>query len=131
MQVARSFAKLRAAVVAPEAAAAYAEATAAEPATLRDVPPEAFPLFLSSRAFLRMLDGEMALEKRWMSSCKGRRHLRRSPLFGKPSVAPPQAPSSSPSSRAVRTAQFCGIAPRYANTSALGARGFARLEAHL
>ncbi|PSC76135.1 TPR and ankyrin repeat-containing 1-like isoform A [Micractinium conductrix] len=56
-QVARSFAKLRAAVVAPEAAAAYAEATAAEPATLRDVPPEAFPLFLSSRAFLRMLDG--------------------------------------------------------------------------
>lgn len=58
-QVAKSFAKLRNAVVPAELAAACAEAGAREYPTLLPgaVPPEAFPLFLSSRQFLRMLDG--------------------------------------------------------------------------
>jgi hypothetical protein len=56
-QVARSFGKLRAAAV-PEAAEAIAEAAARKLHTLKAVPAEAFPLFLSSRQFLRMLDGK-------------------------------------------------------------------------
>lgn len=44
----------------PSAAQVFAEAAAREYPTLRpgSIPAEAFPLFLSSRQFLRMLDGE-------------------------------------------------------------------------
>ncbi|KAI3424745.1 hypothetical protein D9Q98_008134 [Chlorella vulgaris] len=57
-QVARSFSKLRVAAV-PELADVFAEAAAKELHSLHAeaVPAEAFPLFLSSRQFLRLLDG--------------------------------------------------------------------------
>jgi hypothetical protein len=57
LQVAKSFTKLRAAVVPAEMAEGFAEAGSREYHSMRDVPTEAFPLFLTSRAFLRMLDG--------------------------------------------------------------------------
>lgn len=56
-RVALAFRRLQSAVL-PQAEFARVEAAAsATYHTLRDVPSEAFPLFLSSRTFLRMLDG--------------------------------------------------------------------------
>jgi hypothetical protein len=56
-QVSRTFRKLQAAAVASaDDAAAIAAAAAVERTSLRDVPPAAFPLFVTSQQWLRMLD---------------------------------------------------------------------------
>lgn len=54
----------------PTAAQVFAEAAAREYPTLRPgaIPAEAFPLFLSSRQFLRMLDGEGRGGSGWLGS---------------------------------------------------------------
>jgi hypothetical protein len=60
-EVARSFAKMRRAVVPPEVADDL-EAFAEQPLiTLKDVPAEAFPLFLSQKTYLEALDGTLAV----------------------------------------------------------------------
>ena len=76
-QVARSFGKLRAAIV-PEMADVFAEAAAKELHSLKAVPDEAFPLFLSSRQFLRLLDGERPGRERacGLQRAAGSRRLR-------------------------------------------------------
>lgn len=56
-QVARAFRRLQSAVLPAEEWEAVSAAAAAQYHTMRDVPDAAFPLFLSSRNFLRMLDG--------------------------------------------------------------------------
>ena len=60
-QVALSFRKLQTASLGPEAAAATATAVAAaELHTFKSVPPAVFPLFLTTKQYLHMLDGTLA-----------------------------------------------------------------------
>lgn len=60
-QVALSFRKLQTASLGPEAAAATAAAVAAaELHTFKSVPPAVFPLFLTTKQYLHMLDGTLA-----------------------------------------------------------------------
>lgn len=60
-QVALSFRKLQTASLGPEAAAATAAAVAAaELHTFKSVPPVVFPLFLTTKQYLHMLDGTLA-----------------------------------------------------------------------
>ena len=60
-QVALAFRRLQASVMGPAAAAQAAAAAAqADIFTLRTVPPEAFPLFLSASRWLKLLDGTLA-----------------------------------------------------------------------
>ncbi len=59
-QVALPFPKLQTASLGPEAAAATAAAAAAaELHTFNAVPPVAFPLFLTTKQYLHMLDGTL------------------------------------------------------------------------
>lgn len=53
-------ATLQGAVVTPEEFSEAVRAAARTYPTLRDVPPAAFPLFLTSKAYLHMLDGTTA-----------------------------------------------------------------------
>lgn len=55
-----SFRKLQTASLGSEAAAATAAAAAVELHTFRDVPAAAFPLFLTTKKYLHMLDGTLA-----------------------------------------------------------------------
>ena len=59
-QVAQSFRKLQAAAVGPREAQRLADASASPGMhTLRGLPPDAFPLFLSTTRWLHMLDGTL------------------------------------------------------------------------
>lgn len=62
MQVAKAFVRLRNGLpaVTPDRAAAYAAAAARQYHSFRGVPEEAWPLFLSSKQHIHMLDGESA-----------------------------------------------------------------------
>jgi len=56
-QVSRTFRKLQAAAITdPQDAAAVAAATAAEPTSLVNLAPAAFPIFTTTRQWLKLLD---------------------------------------------------------------------------
>ena len=61
-QVAKAFVRLRNGLpaVTPDRAAAYAAAAARQYHSFRGLPEEAWPLFLSAKQYLHMLDGEAA-----------------------------------------------------------------------
>lgn len=60
-EVARSFAKMRRAVVDPDKADELEALAERSFVTLKDVPAEAFPLFLSQKTYLEALDGTLAI----------------------------------------------------------------------
>lgn len=72
-QVAKAFVRLRNGLpaVTPDRAAAYAAAAARQYHSFRGVPEEAWPLFLSSKQHLHMLDGESMRAPLLLSASNG------------------------------------------------------------